>query len=308
MGVRMAGVVMIDRDPVELRAKVGLHLPHQVAGEPAQVAHLDGILRRDDEAELVAVLPSALDEGAAVRFVLDGRIGTALLAVARHSVAFEIAQMGVGRLARRAAHLRAARAALRVELDHPRLDDDPARPEPRAAPVPAPSAAVFRKGSHHLRAPAMRIESPAAFSFPAACRSRSTADPIGVAAGLADGHLDLLQERQITRTDTRSPRAGAPRPDAEIVSVVACHDRTIGIGFAVRKCSQALIVIWRKNDCCSVETAERTSQRHCAFSILIKLIAKRAALSTHRTVPQECRCREAKTMCRQPLATEGSAD
>ena len=108
MGVGVAGVVVIDRNPIELGAEVVFHLPHEVAGEAAQVAHLDGILRRDDEAELMAVLPAALDEGTAVRLVLDGGIGAAFLAVARHPVAFEVAQVGVGRLAHRAAHLRAA--------------------------------------------------------------------------------------------------------------------------------------------------------------------------------------------------------
>src|ERR1700733_5916673 len=51
---------------------------------------------RNDEAKLVAVVPAPRHEGAAVRLVLQGRIGTALLAVPRHPVAFEIAQMGVG--------------------------------------------------------------------------------------------------------------------------------------------------------------------------------------------------------------------
>ena len=32
MGVRVAGVVVIDRDPVELRPEVGFHLLHQIAG------------------------------------------------------------------------------------------------------------------------------------------------------------------------------------------------------------------------------------------------------------------------------------
>ena len=52
-------------------SEVLLHLPHEVAGEAAQVAHLDGVFRRDDEAELMPVLPAALDEGAAVRLVLE---------------------------------------------------------------------------------------------------------------------------------------------------------------------------------------------------------------------------------------------
>ena len=82
----MAGVVVIDCDPVDLRVEVPFHLSHQVAGEAAQVAHLDGILRGDDEAELVVVLPATLDEGAAIRLIVERRIGPALLAVARNTV------------------------------------------------------------------------------------------------------------------------------------------------------------------------------------------------------------------------------
>lgn len=37
MGVRVAGVVVIDRDPVELGAKVRFHLGHQIAGGLAKV-------------------------------------------------------------------------------------------------------------------------------------------------------------------------------------------------------------------------------------------------------------------------------
>ncbi|WP_280952080.1 hypothetical protein [Mesorhizobium sp. LSJC280B00] len=33
MGVRMAGVVMVNSDPVEARVKVGFHLLHEIAGE-----------------------------------------------------------------------------------------------------------------------------------------------------------------------------------------------------------------------------------------------------------------------------------
>ena len=88
---------MIDGDPVEARVEVLLHPPHQVAGEAAQNVQLDRIFRRDDEAELVAVLATALDEGAAVCLVLEGGIGAAPLAVARDAIAFEIAQMRVGR-------------------------------------------------------------------------------------------------------------------------------------------------------------------------------------------------------------------
>ena len=71
VGMEMARVVVIDRDPVEPGIQVGFHLPHEVAGEAAQVAQLGGVLWRHDEAELVPVLSATLDEGAAVRLVLQ---------------------------------------------------------------------------------------------------------------------------------------------------------------------------------------------------------------------------------------------
>ena len=81
MGVGMAGVVVIDGDPVELGVEVGFHLLHQIAGGLPQVGQFHAVLRRDDEAELVAVVASAFDEGAAVLHVALGGIGLALLAV-----------------------------------------------------------------------------------------------------------------------------------------------------------------------------------------------------------------------------------
>ena len=55
VGVGMAGVVMVDRDPVEFRPKVGFHLLHQIAGGLARVGQLHAVLGRDDEAKLMAV-------------------------------------------------------------------------------------------------------------------------------------------------------------------------------------------------------------------------------------------------------------
>lgn len=55
VGVRMGGVVMIHRDPIELGAEILLHLRHQPAGQWLQILVLVAVLRRDDEAELVPV-------------------------------------------------------------------------------------------------------------------------------------------------------------------------------------------------------------------------------------------------------------
>ena len=98
VGVRMAGVVVIDRDPVELRPEVGFHLLHQIAGGLARVGQLRAVLGRDDEAELMAVIAAPVEEGAAILHIALGRIDLALLAILRHAVPFEIAQVRVHRL------------------------------------------------------------------------------------------------------------------------------------------------------------------------------------------------------------------
>src|SRR5712664_302128 len=98
MGVRVAGVVVIDRDPVKLRPKVGFHLGHQMAGGLARVGQLRAVLGRDDEAELMAVVASPLQESAAILHIAFTRIDLALLTILRHAVPFEIAQMRVDRL------------------------------------------------------------------------------------------------------------------------------------------------------------------------------------------------------------------
>jgi hypothetical protein len=72
VGVRVAGVVVIDRDPVEPGAEVSLHRLHQVAGGLAQVGQLYAVLGGDDEAELVAVAAAPVEEGAAIHGVALG--------------------------------------------------------------------------------------------------------------------------------------------------------------------------------------------------------------------------------------------
>jgi hypothetical protein len=102
----------------------------------------------------------------------------------------------------------------------------------------------------------VRVEPAASPSFPARSRTTRSADPVGVAAGLADGKFDLTGEGKIARVDARSPVARAARPDAKIVSVIARHDKTIGAGSSARKSFQGLVVLWRKKTYRSVETAK----------------------------------------------------
>ncbi|WP_244620636.1 hypothetical protein [Methylosinus sporium] len=142
---------------------------------------------------MVAIFAPAFDEGAAVRLVLECRIGAPLLAGAGDAITFEIAEMGVDGLAHRAAHFRTARSALRVELHDARLDDDATRSKPSGGVAP-PAAAVSWKGRRHLRASSPRVEPAASFSFPAVRQRWTSADPARIAAGLLDSDLDLPDE------------------------------------------------------------------------------------------------------------------
>src|SRR5262249_39910226 len=118
VAVGMAGVEVVDRDPIEPGVEILLHLPHHIAGEGAQVGEPIATLRGEDEAKLVAVLPTAPDNGLAVRRVGVGAIEPAALAVACRPVALQVADVGVGR------------PAADLEAHDPRLDHDAARPLP----------------------------------------------------------------------------------------------------------------------------------------------------------------------------------
>ena len=64
--------------------------------------------------------------------------------------------------------------------------------------------------------------------------------------------------------------SGTARPDADIVAVVLCHDRTIGIRFMLAKSLQGPVVPWRNNTCSSVETAEPAAP-HRATAIRLNI-------------------------------------
>jgi hypothetical protein len=67
VGVGMPSVEMIDRHPIELGLKVAFHLREQVADEGLEVGEAGAVLGRDDEPELVRVLPGAVEDSRAIR-------------------------------------------------------------------------------------------------------------------------------------------------------------------------------------------------------------------------------------------------
>jgi hypothetical protein len=85
---------VIHRHPIQPRAQVGLHaVHHQVPGVGAQVVQLGGVLRRDDEAEMVPVVGAAFLEGIEVGFVGLRPVGPARPAIAADAVALDVAQV-----------------------------------------------------------------------------------------------------------------------------------------------------------------------------------------------------------------------
>src|SRR3546814_19516777 len=64
--VRIVGVPMVDRDPIEAGPEITRHVLHQVAREAAEIVHRNGVFGADAEAEMMLVSVTARGEGAAI--------------------------------------------------------------------------------------------------------------------------------------------------------------------------------------------------------------------------------------------------
>ena len=116
MDVRIVGVPVIDGNPVELCAEVALGIGHQLAGEDLEVGHLSRILRRHDEAEVVAVIFASFSEGALIDGIGPCIEHTGIYAITGDAVALEISDVLCKR--RRAEFISPM-------PDHPRFDYNP---------------------------------------------------------------------------------------------------------------------------------------------------------------------------------------
>ncbi|OWK18953.1 hypothetical protein AJ88_46670 [Mesorhizobium amorphae CCBAU 01583] len=90
----MAGVEMVDGNPVELRAEILLHLGHEPPGERLEVIVFDTVFGGDDEAELMPFATGTVEEVLAVDAILFGAVKFAGLAIASDAVALDVAKMG----------------------------------------------------------------------------------------------------------------------------------------------------------------------------------------------------------------------
>lgn len=96
MAVRMARVVMIDRDPIEPRPQILFHLRHETPDQRFQILIAISVFRRDDEAELVPILATLFQESLAVRMILLSAVKRTALAPAIGAVALKILEMRDG--------------------------------------------------------------------------------------------------------------------------------------------------------------------------------------------------------------------
>ena len=72
MYMRIAGVPVIDCDPIQPRSEVMLHLLNEVTRKGAKVRHLGGVFRTDDETEMMPVVAGTLGKGAEIGVVRNG--------------------------------------------------------------------------------------------------------------------------------------------------------------------------------------------------------------------------------------------
>ena len=231
VAVWVAGVEVVDRDPIEPGAEILLHLPHHVAGEAAQVREPVAVLRSDDKAELVAVLAPALREVLAVRRVGLGTVKPAALAVARRPVALQVADVGVGR------------PAAQLQPHDPRLDHDAAHPCVRST-----------LNGHPLEAVGCRLApaDPGASSLPGP-RPPAAAPPLPAhlgelqrtAIGPGCGSHDLSHKGPRPWACAGAAIPGAAGPWSEVERVVVGHGRQIAPTIASFKLEQPHLALQR---------------------------------------------------------------
>ena len=93
MDMRIIGIPVIDRDPVEFGSEIALDIRHQLACEGSQVGHLSRILRRNDEAEVMPIFLASFSEGAFIGDVRSRIEHTGVCAIAGDAIPLQIADV-----------------------------------------------------------------------------------------------------------------------------------------------------------------------------------------------------------------------
>jgi hypothetical protein len=88
--VGIVRIPVIDRDPVEPGAEIGLDVAHQLARERPQVTERGSVFWRDDELEMVAIILATRGERALIRHVGSSIEHPGISAIPRHALPFQI--------------------------------------------------------------------------------------------------------------------------------------------------------------------------------------------------------------------------
>ena len=167
--VWIVGVPVIDRDPIQPRAEIPLHVPHQLASESTEVGHLAGIFGRDREAEMMPVILAAFGKSLRIGGLRGGVEHARILPVAGYPLTLEISDMfGEWRRVK----------PLAVVADDPRHDDN---------------ASARRSGGQSERRAASSSESRSLLAAAGAAEALSSVTgPLGGPHHLADEGLRTL--------------------------------------------------------------------------------------------------------------------
>ena len=88
--MRIVGVPVVDRNPVQFGSEISRDVSHQFAGEGAEVAELGGILRRNNKSKMMPIVLAAFDKGALIRRIRPRVEHPGIGAVPRHALALQI--------------------------------------------------------------------------------------------------------------------------------------------------------------------------------------------------------------------------
>jgi hypothetical protein len=191
VAMRVTGIKVIDRDPIESSSQILFHLPHHVADEGTQVRELLTILRCHDEAELVAILSPAFSECLAVSRIGLGPIEPTAFAAPGRAVALQVADMRIGR------------AAANLQPYDPRLEDGP----PHALAAPAHAGPELQSVSRRLASTDAATAALSRASSNRAVRpvSASLSPTERRTTSFGDRDLDLVHERAGTMAGASAP-------------------------------------------------------------------------------------------------------
>ncbi len=194
MDMRVVGIPVVDRDPIEPGAEIAFGIRHQLTGEGAQILQFSGVLGRYDEAKMMPVVPAALGEGLLIGGVGTGIEHAGVGAVMGNAVALQIDDM----IGQRRRPETASGVSNHAGLRH------------HAA----------RAGTERQR---KRRAAPAAEAR-AMCPARPATEALADVSGLLGGPHDLADER-VRPAAVAAAVTNAAEPDAEVV-VTSAHGRS----------------------------------------------------------------------------------